>query len=56
MMGITSIINRQENNPRINDQIVLNIDPSQKWTRELVEEFELTEISIEHFTIPDANT
>ena len=56
MMDITSIIKRQKNNPRINDQIFLNIDPTQKWAQELAEGFELTEISIEHFTIPASNT
>ena len=50
---ITSLIKRQKNDLNVNDQIFFNIDPTQKYASELAEGFQLKEISIEHFTIPD---
>ena len=44
---------RQKNDLNLNDQIFFNINPTQKYASELAEGFQLKEISIEHFTIPD---
>ena len=52
-LDITSLTKRQKNDLNLNDQIFFNIDPTQKYTSELAEGFQLKEISIEHFTIPD---
>ena len=50
---ITSLIQRQKNDPNINDQIFFNLDPTQKYASEIAEAFNIEYISIEHFTIPD---
>ena len=53
---ITSLVERQRNKPTINHQILLNIDPTQKYLSELAERFKIHKISIRHFTIPDSNS
>ena len=49
---ITSIIRKQQNNPKINDQIFLNIDPTQKYADELAAALNIESISVDHFTLP----
>lgn len=48
---ITSLIKKQRNNPRIDDQIFLNINPEQKYADELANALNIQSISVEHFTI-----
>ena len=50
---ITSLIQRQKNDPNINDQVFFNLDPTQKYASEIAGAFNIEDISIEHFTIPD---
>ena len=50
---ITSLIQRQKNDPNIKHQIFFNLDPTQKYASEIAEAFNTENISFEHFTIPD---
>ena len=49
---ITALIRRQRNNPKINDQIFLNIDPTQKYADELAAALNIESVSVDHFTLP----
>ena len=55
MIDISSLIEKQNNNPLVSDQIYFNIDPSQKYAEEVAGRFRLDHISIEQFTIPSVN-